>query len=255
MSAVKGSVVERREGVQVISRAADILRQLAAEPNGLTLAQLVKRTRLPRSTCHRIISALTSEGFVGVSPSGHLRIGPSLIGLAASGRRDLRGLAPYLQDLNRELRETVDLAVLDGGKVLFIDQYTSRRTLRIVSEIGARFPPHCTAGGKALLAQLPQEELEEVLPPELEAYSPNTITDRATLLAELDEVRRTGLAFDHEEHSLGIAAVGTTVRDEMGTVGAVTVVVPATRFAGNEEALGAALLAMRERILQAVGGD
>ena len=253
-TAARPAALERREGVQVIARAAGMLRQLAAEPHGLTLAQLVKRTGLPRSTCHRIIGALTEEGFVGVSPSGHLRIGPALIGLAVSSRRDLRHeVAPYLQRLSHDVRETVDLAVLDGGEVLFIDQYASRRTLRIVSEIGARFPLYCTANGKALLAQLPPDELARVLPTRLEARTGNTATDRDSLLAELEQVRATGLAFDHEEYSIGIAAVGTTVRDAMGSVAAITLVVPASRFEGNEDHLGAALLSTRDQIQRALG--
>lgn len=253
-SANRPAAVERREGVQVIARAAGMLRQLAAEPRGLTLAQLVKRTGLPRSTCHRIVGALIEEGFVSASPSGHLRIGPSLIGLAVSSRRDLRHeVAPYLQRLSHEMLETVDLAVLDGGEVLFIDQYASRRTLRIVSEIGARFPLHCTANGKALLAQLPADELARAVPARLEAHTANTITDRDALLAELEQVRSTGLAIDHEEYSIGIAAVGTTVEDAMGSVAAITIVVPSSRFEGNEEVLGAALLSTRDEILRALG--
>ena len=247
---------DRREGVQVIARAADMLRQLATEPHGLTLSQLVARTGLPRSTVHRIVGALTEEGFVGVSPSGQFRIGPSLIGLAVASRRDLRHeVAPYLQRLSHELHETVDLAVLDGGDVLFIDQYTSQRTLRIVSEIGARFPVHCTANGKALLAGLPADELAELLPARLQRLTRNTVTDRRKLLDELEQVRESGLAYDHEEYSVGISAVGTTVRDAMGSVAAVTVVVPASRFGDQEERLGEALLRIRDEIQQVLSGD
>ena len=132
---------QRREGVQVIARAAEMLRRLAAEPDGLTLIELAARVGLPRSTAHRIVGALSQEGFVRAAPSGKLRIGSSLIGIAVSSRRDLRHeAAPFIERLSHELRETVDLAVLDGSEVLFVDQYTSRRTLRVVAEIGARFP-------------------------------------------------------------------------------------------------------------------
>ena len=247
---------DRREGVQVIARAADMLRRLATEPHGLTLSQLVARTGLPRSTVHRIVGALSEEGFVGVSPSGQFRIGPSLIGLAVASRRDLRHeVAPYLQRLSHELHETVDLAVLDGGDVLFIDQYPSQRALRIVAEIGARFPVYCTANGKALLAELPPEELAELLPARLQRMTPNTVTDRRKLLEELEQVRASGLAYVHEEYTVGISAVGTTVRDAMGSVAAITVVVPATRFEGEEERLGAALLRTRDEIQQVLSGD
>jgi DNA-binding IclR family transcriptional regulator len=246
---------KRREGVQVIARAADMLRQLAAAPHGLTLIELSARVGLPRSTAHRIVSALSHEGFVRAAPSGKLRIGPALIGLAVSSRSDLRHEAgPYLERLCHELRETVDLAVLDAGEVLFIDQYTSRRTLRIVSEIGARFPLHATANGKALLSALSPEEVLEVLPKRLEAATEHTITDRAALLRELAEIRETGIAYDHEEFTIGIASVGTPVRDAVGAFAAVTVVVPVTRFNESAPEIAAALLRTRNDIQAVLNG-
>jgi DNA-binding IclR family transcriptional regulator len=75
--------------------------------------------------------------------------------------------------------------VLDGGEVLFIDQYISRRALRVVAEIGARFPLYCTANGKALLAALPTAEAERLVPRHMKAQTESTITDRATLFSEL----------------------------------------------------------------------
>ena len=246
---------QRREGVQVIARAAEMLRRLAAEPHGLTLIELSARVGLPRSTAHRIVRALSQEGFVRATPSGRLRIGPALVGLAVSSRNDLRHEAgPYLERLSHELRETVDLAVLDAGEVLFIDQYTSRRTLRIVAEIGARFPVYATANGKALLAALPPDEVAEVLPRRLTAITENTITDREVLLRELDEARRTGVTYDRQEHTVGIAAVGTAVRDAVGAIAAITVVVPAARFHDNEQQIRAALLSTRDEIQAVLNG-
>ncbi len=246
---------KRREGVQVIARAAEMLRRLAAEPHGLTLIELSARVGLPRSTAHRIVSALAQEGFVRPAPSGKLRIGPALIGLAVSSRSDLRHEAgPYLERLSHELRETVDLAVLDAGEVLFIDQYTSRRTLRIVSEIGARFPLHATANGKALLAALSPDEVRDLLPKRLPAATENTITDREALLRELDEIRATGVARDREEYTIGIAAVGTAVRDAVGALAAVTVVVPVTRFDVGEAQITAALVRTRDEIQAVLNG-
>lgn len=252
----KAASPARREGVQVIARAAEMLRRLAAEPNGLTLIELATRVGLPRSTAHRIVRALSQEGFVRTAPSGKLRIGPSLIGIAVSSRRDLRHEAgPFLERLCHELHETVDLAVLDGGEVLFIDQYISRRALRVVAEIGARFPLHCTANGKALLAALAPEETERLVPQQIKAYTEFTITDRAVLFRELDEVRATGVAFDHEEHTVGVSAVATSVRDAAGTLAAITVVMPSARLQGNEGQIAAALARARDEIQVVLYGD
>lgn len=245
----------RREGVQVIARAAEIIRLLSAAPNGLTLSELARAVDLPRSTVHRIVGALETESFVRADPGGALRVGPALIGLAVGGRRDLRHEAgPYLLRLSQELGETVDLAVLDDGQVLFVDQYTSPRRLRIVSEIGARFPLHCTANGKALLAEYSLEEVWRLVPEELPALTAHTITSREKLVEELSRARTEGVAYDREEHTIGMSAVGTVVRDAAGNMAAVTVVTPTARFRGNEERLAAALLRAREDMQAALGG-
>jgi DNA-binding IclR family transcriptional regulator len=247
---------QRREGVQVIARAAEMLRRLAAEPDGLTLIELAASVGLPRSTAHRIVGALSREGFVRAVPSGKLRIGSALIGIAVASRRDLRHeAAPFIERLSHELRETVDLAVLDGSEVLFIDQYTSRRTLRVVAEIGARFPLHCTANGKAVLAALPAEEAERLLPQQLVRLTPNTITDRRVLQQEIEKVRLTGVAYDHEEHTVGVAAAAVALRDSAGTVAAISVIIPAARSHGSWDQVVAALLRTRDEIQAAFHGS
>ena len=246
---------QRREGVQVIARAAEMLRRLAAEPDGLTLIELASAVGLPRSTAHRIVGALSREGFMRAAPSGKLRIGSALIGIAVSSRRDLRHeAAPFIERLSRELRETVDLAVLDGSEVLFIDQYTSRRTLRVVTEIGGRFPLYCTASGKAILAALPPAEVERLVPRQLAPMSEHTITDRHILFEEIERVRATGLAFDHEELTVGIAAAAVAVRDSVGTVAAISVILPAVRSHDSWDQVGAALLRTKAQIQAAFHG-
>jgi DNA-binding IclR family transcriptional regulator len=255
MTASPDAAGQRREGVQVIARASEILRQLAAAPRGLSLAELAARVRLPRSTAHRIVRALSQEGFVLSSPSGKLRIGPALIRIAVASRRELRHeAAPYLERLSHEVHETVDLAVLDGEDVLFIDQYTSQNTLRIVSEIGARFPLYCTANGKALLAAMSDEEVDALVPSRMARHTQGTITDRRRLYEDLDRVRAAGVAYDREEHSVGIAAVATTIRDAMGSLAAVGVVLPAARFESREREVTAALLRTRDEIQSVLCG-
>jgi len=247
--AAGGGPNTRREGVQVIARAAQVLRELAGEPHGLSLLELGRRVGLPRSTAHRIVRALTEEGMVATTPAGKLRVGPALIGMAVASRRELRHEAgPYLDRLAHELRETVNLAVLDGGEVLFIDQYAPRRYLSIASEIGARFPVYCTAAGKVLLAALPDEEVGRRLPKRLAPLTPATTTDRSRLLEELAEVCERGVAYDREVHAPGVSAVATAVTDAVGTVAAVSVVMPSVRFAGSEERITEELLRARDEV-------
>src|ERR1051325_7951880 len=183
-----------RNGVQVVHRAAAILRALLDETNGLTLSQIADRVGLARSTVYRLVAALEKEKFVvAASTSRGFRLGPGLASLTMAATRDLTALVhPFLVDLSAELNETVDLAVLEQDSVLFIDRVMAQsRQLLVLSSVGALLPAHCTANGKVLLATLSEEELEQLLPARIERLTPQTITSRAKLLEELAEVRRT----------------------------------------------------------------
>jgi DNA-binding IclR family transcriptional regulator len=240
----------RATGVQVIARAAEILRALEGEPEGLSLGEIAARLGLPRSTVHRIVSALEAERLVSSGVQrGRVRLGPGLYRLAATALKSLsQTLHPHLVKLSRSLDETVDLAILEKDRVLFVDQVLVSHRLQAVSAVGTYFPLHCTANGKALLAELPLEEVERLLPERLKALTPYTLTERAALIRELETVRKTGVAFDREEHTLGICSVGVAVRDVFGRLAAITVPVPAPRFAGQEARITEALLKLRDEI-------
>jgi DNA-binding IclR family transcriptional regulator len=231
-------------GVQVIARAAAIMRALAGAPEGLSLAGIAQQVELPRSTVQRIVAALEAESFVAAaSPTGRVRLGSGLARLAAATRGDLqREVRPFLDALSREANETVDLAILEGDHVVFVDQVIAPRRLRAVSAPGVRFPLHCTANGKAVLAELPMEQVVQLVPEQLEPFTSHTITTRERLLEELEEVRATGIAYDREEHTEGICAVGANIHGPLGELAAITIPLPATRFYGHEEHLASLLL-------------
>jgi DNA-binding IclR family transcriptional regulator len=243
-----------RGGVQVISRVAQILRALNGEHLGLGPTELAGRVNLTRSTVHRILTALEAEGLVSAPTPGRYRVGPEITRLAVSERGELRSaVRPFIEQISKEVNETVDLAVLIQDHVLFIDQVVAPQRLRAVSTVGATFPAHCTANGKALLAELSDDHLLMLLPEALQEFTPNTCTSRDRLMAELREIRRTGVAFDDQEHTLGISAVGAGVRDAFGAVAAVTIPLPSQRYLGNEEHLTAILRAACQRISEALG--
>ena len=112
-----------------------------------------------------------------------------------------------------------------------------------MSAVGSAFPLHCTANGKALLSGLTDDAIHDLLPAQLTRFTGTTITTRAALLGELDAVRRTGVAFDREEHTDGISAVAALVTDGSGPVAAMSVPVPTQRFTGNEARYAAAVRA------------
>lgn len=237
-------------GIRVIARAADIMRELGTAEEGLSLTDLAERVGLPRSTVHRIASALAEEHFVlWTSPRGLLRLGPGLIPLGNMSRRSLRDMArPSLQELSRRLNETVELVVLQGDTILFLDQVVAPQRLRLVSSVGAAFPVHCTASGKAFLAALPEEETQKLLPARLERYTPHTITSKRELMKELEVVRETGVAFDHEEFTEGISATACVIHDSYGDLASLTVPMPTQRFTGQEQIVAQALLQTCERL-------
>ncbi len=229
--------------IQLISRAAQLLRALDGEPDGLSLSQLAERTSLPRSTVHRLLAALEVEDFVApAGPNGRMRLGPELQRLGDSGRPDLQALLrPTMQQLFDELNETIDLARLEGNHLRFEDQIPAPHRLRAVSGVGATFPLHCTANGKAVLALMTDEQVTRLVPARLPRYTPNTITSRRALLEELASVRAGGVAFDREEHTTGICAAGFAVAIQDGYA-AITVPMPTQRFEGREGELQARLL-------------
>ncbi len=244
-------------GVQVLGRAAAVLRALHGHPQGLSLSEIAKEVQLPRSTVHRLTSALAHEGFVeAASPAGRLRVGPEVVRLARGSRPEPREeLRPFLEMLSRSLAETVDCALLDGRQMRFIDQIAAPHRLRAVSAVGSTFPLHCTANGKAVLALLGPERAIELLPARLERFTPATITRRGELLSELERIGRAGVAFDREEHSPGICAAGIAVSDLAGRVAALSVPIPEQRFTGREPELERELLRVRALIVTAFGGD
>jgi DNA-binding IclR family transcriptional regulator len=242
---------DQRNGVQVLARAVAILRLLAADSSGgLTFSELVARSGLPRTTVHRIRGALEHEDFIATDvATGRLHLGPGIVRLAMA-KRDLPTVVrPYLEHLSRELNETVDLGVLDGMHVLFIAQHPApQRSLMVVSRVGARFPAWCTANGKALLAELPADDVKRRLPKRLETPGKHTLVSRKDLFAELQEVRDSGLAFDCEEHHAGICGVGVAVRDIDGGLASISVPMPAARFHEDPDTVVAALLRVRDEV-------
>ena len=223
----------RRAKIQVIQRVSQILRCLEGESLGLSLGQIAKRTDLPRSTVQRIIGTLIDEGFVSpATPQGRVRLGPILMRLAATARTDLTSVAhPYVEALSHELDETVDVAILHGVNIVFVDQVVSpNRRLRAVSRIGAEYPAHSCASGKVILAFADHETVESVVEAGFEKFTKNTLSKPEALFRELDEIRTTGIALDHEEHTEGISAMAATIQDAYGNLAAISVPMPSQRF-------------------------
>ena len=244
------SATARSGGIQVIARAAEILRVLQREPDGLSLSQIAKAVGLARSTVQRIVAALVREDFVSpAGPSGGVRIGAGLMRLAASlGSNTAELLRPLLRALSEDVGETVDLAVLSGGSAVFIDQIPGRKRLVALSAIGERFPLHCTANGKAILACFAEPDATELVERSLAEHPEFPLRDHHALMREVAVARKSHLAFDREEHGKGISAIGTALPDLFGRPIAISIPTPTARFLESREELAERLLTFRERI-------
>ncbi len=209
--------------VQVLDRAVAILETLAARDEDLSLFEIAERLRLHKSTIHRLLMVLERHRLVERrADGGKYGLGLRLFefGSKAFTRLGLGERArPHLEKLAAETGETAHLCILDGGGVLYLEKVEPSRTVRVPSSVGQRNPAHCTAVGKALLAYLPERNLEALLESRgLKAYTRNTITTPALLQRELRTIRQRGYAIDDEEIEEGLRCVGAPVRDHSGRV-------------------------------------
>jgi DNA-binding IclR family transcriptional regulator len=249
----------QKNQIQVIGRAAAILRALENQALGLSLGQIAQRVSLARSTVQRIVAALEAEKFViAASPTGRVRLGPTIQRLAMSVGADFVSAArPFLLKLSQELNETVDLATIRNDHLVFVDQVIGPQRLRAVSAVGEAFPLHCTANGKAYLAGLTDDDVARLIGKSYEQRTPNTLTRLKDLLKDLKVARKAGVALDREEHTLGICAAGIVMTDFTGNHVAISVPVPAQRFAMQQARIARSLLATKRALSEqlAAPGD
>jgi DNA-binding IclR family transcriptional regulator len=226
----------RSYNITALQRGLRLLQLFSESPPGLTAKQVAGRSRLPVSTVHRFLVNLAGAGFLNCSGDGvyHLGIACFAIGQAALSQLDIRRVSlPYLQELNRQTRETIHLTVRHGLSAVYVEKLDSPEQLRIYSRIGAAVPLYCTAVGKVMLAHMSDDERERVLPQlRLERLTPNTVGNLQELEAELYRVRKNGYACDLEEHEPHIRCVAAPIWDHVGGVNAsLSITAPVVRMA------------------------
>ena len=188
---------------------------------GLGVSELARRAQLSKSTAFRVLGMLERNGVVERVGTNY-RLGARLheLGWAvyAPGHERIRDLlTPFVIDLYELTRETVHLATLHGTEVVYLAKLYGHRPVPSPSRIGGRLPAHCTAVGKALLAYDPDAAAAALCVP-LRRFTAHTITDPVMLAAELDTIRREGIAFDNEESQLGLNCVAAPVISPRGGV-------------------------------------
>ncbi|NWA11456.1 IclR family transcriptional regulator [Pseudomonas gingeri] len=246
------SVPETERGsIQVIARAAAILRCLENEPGGLSLGAIAKRIDLPRSTVQRLVDALALEQLLEIQGPAGVRLGPALMRLASHSHVDVTQKArPYLEQLSRETGETVVLLHASGAELLILQMAVSNQPLRVVPDASSFLTMHATSGGKVLLARMSDEAVTQLLGKNLKSLTPRTQTHLPDLLAELAHVRRTGVAFDADGHMPGVSAMGVELVIDQ-TAYALCVVAPSVRLEGARDKVRECLLATQKSMLKA----
>jgi DNA-binding IclR family transcriptional regulator len=228
----------RDEGIQVLRRAAAALDEIAAQPGRLRLVDLGERLGLAKSTARRLLVGLVEVGLANVDAQGHFSLGDRLLGYGgADGEQIATIFRPTIERVARATDgETVDLSILRGQRMWFVDQIESPHRLRAVSAVGVRFPLESTANGKAALAALDEAEGEAVIA-RLRPRAAEALRD------EIAEIRRSGIAFDRDEHTPGISAAAIARRTAGDNVVAISVPAPTERFRDKEQRIIAALRA------------
>jgi DNA-binding IclR family transcriptional regulator len=203
-------------GRGVISKAFALLEAFRPGQRELSLNQLARRTELPISTVYRTANELLECGALERVTGGGYRVGLRLWEIGALSERAtsmLSVVVPFMQDLYEVTHENVQLAILDGHDALFIEKIFGFRSASTRSTRGGRLPLHCTGVGKVLLANAPQQLVDDLLSHGLERYTPYTLTTPQELIRALSEIRRTGLAFQREEMDLGLVSVAAPLTD------------------------------------------
>ena len=227
---------ERASQVQALGRALAVLNRLADADAGVSLTEISRQVGLATSTAHRLLTTLEHDRYVRFDPETRLwfvGVQAFITGNAFLKTRDFVQMSRrHLRNLMEQSGETVNLAVPDKGEAVYLAQVECREMMRAFARPGARVPLHCSAVGKALLAAMPEEELNEALRRRsLSRLTPRTIVTPATLRADLIQARERGYAIDDEEHAIGLRCAAAALFNEHGeSIGAISLSGPAARI-------------------------
>lgn len=222
--------------IQSVVRALKVLELFTEDDTSLGLKEITERVGLSKPTVFRILSTLKKMDYIEQDPkSGKYMLGLKVfeVGSAFINKMSLRSFAmPLIQELVDKCNETVHLAILDKGEIIYIDKIDGTQTIRMMSAVGKRAPAHCTSVGKAILSYKSSEELDNILADiKMVKLTKNSIADKKKLKRELRQIKNQGYAIDNEELEIGLKCVGVPIFDYHGdAVGGISVSGPSTRF-------------------------
>jgi IclR family transcriptional regulator, acetate operon repressor len=247
--------------VQSLQRGLTILERLAEVEGGMSLTDVAARVGLPASTAHRLLTTLEQLGFVYQSGDlglWYVGLKAFRVGSAFVTNRDFVGESHhYMRRLMEQSGETANLAIMDHREVVFIAQVQCHEVMRMSVRLGSRLKIHASGSGKAILAGLPNDELDAMLAASpLTSMTAHTITDEAKLREELKIIRARGFSYDDEEVATGLRCVAAAIYDEFAEpLGAISLAGPAARIGdATVEKLGTLVRATAREITARLGG-
>jgi DNA-binding IclR family transcriptional regulator len=229
---------QRRDRVQSVDRALDVL-EAVATGGELGVSEVAARTGLVISTAHRLLASLADRGYVRQTAAhGRYRLGLAVLELAGGMQAQTAALTaaarPHLEQIQSVTRETTNLVILVGDRVVYVDQVAGRHSMRMFTELGSSVLAHTTGSGKAMLAYRRPDAIELMYPRVREPFArltPRTHTTLDSLREEFARIRRRGYAIDDEEHEEGVSCVAAPVFDGTATAfAAISISAPTSRI-------------------------
>jgi DNA-binding IclR family transcriptional regulator len=221
--------------IQSVVHALDLLEEFSGNADELGVTDLSNRLNLHKNNVFRLLATLETKGYIEQNKqSENYRLGIKALQLGQTYIRHsgfLDQARPVLEQIVAACNETAYVGVIKGGEAVYLDAVESTQTVRVVNRIGQQVPVHATAIGKAQIAALSDEELDRILPPELAAFTPATVTDARELKKQLKKVEAQGLAVDNEELERDVRCIAAPVHDyTRKVVGAISISAPAYRM-------------------------
>ena len=218
-----------------VKNAMKILRLYKADRTELSVTEIANYVNLPKSTAHRLISEMASEGFLSKNPkTGHYRLGLSLLTLGGVifSNRDLYTEAqPVMKKLVEQLGETAHICLLENDEVVYLFRKECKDPVRLLTDMGRKNPFYCTSEGMAILAFQDAKVIQTLMAKELYAYTPQTITDKEMLMEQLDLIREQGYSISKDQFYSGFTGIAAPIRDYTeNVVSSIAVIGPSTRI-------------------------
>jgi IclR family KDG regulon transcriptional repressor len=245
--------------LQTVHKAAEVLNLFSVEHPEWGISELAKALSFPKSSTSDLVSTLAEHGLLRRTHTGRYKLGWYVMVLSQVllSTTDFRTEARrVMESLIAGFGETVHLAALESGQVIYVDKLQGTRAVQVsVTGVGYRLPAHCSGVGKVMLASHPWEEVSHILLSKgMPALTPNTITTPEAFKQELEQVRLQGYAYDLEEAVEELCCVAAPIHDHTGeVVAAMSLSVPAYRFQQNKERYRLAIVGAAKQVSENLG--